>query len=270
MENLPDLTEVYPLTQNQIESYRRDGHILLQSVTTREEANAYRPFVQEVVEQVVKEKDRQARIDDYNKIFLQVTNLWRKSEAVRRFVFARRFAKVAAELIGVDGVRLYHDQALFKEPGGHPTPWHQDYYYWPLDTDDSITMWMPLVDVSKEMGSMTFVSGVHKEGVIVDLPISDESQEFYERFIAEKDYPLASYDLRAGDCTFHSGLMLHSGHGNSSNQMREVMTIIYFADGTRLMEPDNEFRKVDMEVFHPGQKSGEVAASPFNPLLYYR
>lgn len=26
----------------------------------------------------------------------------------------------------VDGVRIYHDQALFKSPGGGPTPWHCD------------------------------------------------------------------------------------------------------------------------------------------------
>lgn len=41
-----------------------------------------------------------------------------KSEIIQRFVMARRFAKVAAELMGVDGVRIYHDQALFKEPSG--------------------------------------------------------------------------------------------------------------------------------------------------------
>ena len=36
-------------------------------------------------------------------------------------------------------VRLYHDQALFKEAGGGITPWHQDQHYWPLDTDRTIT-----------------------------------------------------------------------------------------------------------------------------------
>ena len=62
-------------------------------------------------------------------------------------MFAPRFAEVAARLLGVEGVRLYHDQGLFKEPGGGPTPWHQDGYYWPLDTERTITLWMPLVDV---------------------------------------------------------------------------------------------------------------------------
>ena len=53
-------------------------------------------------------------------------NLWQKDEAVKRFVFEQQFAQVAADLLGVEKVRLYHDQALFKEPGGGHTPWHQD------------------------------------------------------------------------------------------------------------------------------------------------
>ena len=46
--------------------------------------------------------------------------------------------------------------------------------------------------------------------------------------------------------------------------------MIYYADGTRVMEPDNEHRKVDAEVFLPGQKAGKPAASELNPLLYKR
>ena len=39
-------------------------------------------------------------------------------------------------------------------------------------------------------------------------------------------------------------------------------------DDTRIMNPDSEYRRIDMEVFHPGQRPGELAASPLNPLLY--
>ena len=58
-------------------------------------------------------------------------NLWAVDDAVKQFTLAKRFAKIAADLLGVDKVRLYHDQALYKEPGGGFTPWHQDQYYWP-------------------------------------------------------------------------------------------------------------------------------------------
>jgi ectoine hydroxylase-related dioxygenase (phytanoyl-CoA dioxygenase family) len=79
-------------------------------------------------------------------------------------VLSKRFARVAATLLDVESVRLYHDQALCKEPGGGRTPWHQDQYYWPLDTDRTITLWMPVVDVPADVGSMTFASGSHRLG----------------------------------------------------------------------------------------------------------
>ncbi len=237
-------------------------------MASAEEVNAYRPRITEVMKGVVERRDTQGRIDDYSGLFTQVTNVWRLDEGVKQFIFARRFAKIAADLMGVDGVRLYHDQALFKPPGGRVTPWHRDHYYWPLDTEHTITMWMPLVDVSKEMGSMIFASGSHRLGEIADRPISEESQEFFEKVIEQNGFECVSHELNAGDATFHSGLLLHSAHANRSQQPREVITIIYYADGTRLLEPDNENRRVDMMAFLPGQKPGEIAASELNPLLY--
>ena len=59
---------------------------------------------------------------------------------------------------------IYHDQALFKEPGGGHTPWHQDQFYWPFDTEKTITMWMPLADLDPRVGSMTFATGSHTRG----------------------------------------------------------------------------------------------------------
>lgn len=268
IENLPAFEDSYSLTNDQIERYRRDGHILLKGVASRQEIEAYRPMIRNVVEDVAKSKDSQGRIEDYTSLFVQVTNVWRQNEALKRFVFAKRFAKIAADLMQVEGVRLYHDQALFKPVGGKPTPWHQDQVYWALDTEHTITMWMPIVDVTREMGSMTFATGSHRDGQLGDLAISDDAQTFFEKLIAEKKYPLFSFEASAGDATFHSGLLIHSAHANQSSRAREVITIIYYADGTRILPPDNKYRQVDMEVFHPGQKPGEVAASALNPLLY--
>lgn len=265
-----DLSSEHQITQEYHGRYQRDGHIILPSVASQEEVNIYRPVITGIVDEVARKKDAQGRISDYSAMFTQVTNVWRLNETIKRFVFAKRFAKIAADLMGVKGVRLYHDQALIKEPGGKPTPWHQDYYYWPLDTEHTITMWMPLVDCPRDMGTMSFAVGSHTNSAFEQLPISETSQEYFERMIREQNCETPSYELKAGDATFHSGRTLHAAHGNNSTRRREVLTIIYYADGTRIMEPDNEHRKVDMEVFHPGQKPGELAASVLNPVLYSR
>lgn len=263
-----NFSKEYPVSSEHKEAYHRDGHVILRGVALPDEINFFRPLITGIVDEVARTKDTQGRITDYGKMFTQVSNVWRMNEQVRQFIFAKRFAKIAADLMGVNGVRLYHDQALIKEPGGKPTPWHQDYYYWPLATEHTITMWMPLVDVSREMGSMSFAVGSHRNKLFTEMPISDTSQQYFENIIVEQKCPTPSYALKAGDATFHSGKTLHSAHGNGSDRRREVSTIIYYADGTRIMEPDNEHRKVDMQVFHPGQKPGELAASGLNPLLY--
>ncbi len=102
-------------------AFRRDGHVTVRGLASAAEVAAIRPEIAAVVDAVAAARDPQGRLDDYGELFTQVTNAWRLSERVRAFVFARRFARVAAELMGVSGVRLYHDQALVKEPGaGRP------------------------------------------------------------------------------------------------------------------------------------------------------
>lgn len=271
MENatLPALLEEYPISEAQNAEYRRDGHILLRAVASAAEVSAYLPAIRAAVARFNTETRPLETRDTYGQAFLQVMNLWARDEAVRRFVFGRRFAKIAASLMGVDGVRIYHDQALYKEPGGGKTPWHQDQYYWPLDTDRTITMWMPLVDVSAEMGTMVFASGSQQHGYLGKLPISDESDEVLKQFVAERGFQLAGGgEMSAGDATFHSGWVLHGAQGNYSPRAREVMTVIYFADGARVTPPVNPHQERDMIRWLPGLKPGELAASPLNPLVF--
>ena len=127
---------------------------------------------------------------------------------------------------------------------------------------------MPLVDLTKEMGIMKFASGSHTEGYIDKLGISDASQNFLESYIKQRDFPVRTTAfMKAGDATFHSGWTLHGAPGNNSDIMREVMTIIYFADGARAIEPDNKNRVADLERWLPGVKPGKLAASPLNPIV---
>lgn len=76
--------------------------------------------------------------------------------------------------------------------------------------------------------------------------------------------------MQAGDATFHAGWTLHHAPANRSDQMREIMTVIYFADGARVCTPDNPDRAVDLERWLPGLQPGDVAASRLNPLLWHR
>ena len=74
--------------------------------------------------------------------------------------------------------------------------------------------------------------------------------------------------MAAGDATFHTGWTLHRASPNVTGKVREVMTIIYYADGTRIsaIHAGNE---ADLKRWLPGLQAGNLAASPLNPLLYH-
>ncbi len=268
IDTLPALTTAYPVTDEQVAAYRADGFVRLAQVATPDEAAAYRTPVAAAVERLGTETRPLAERDSYGMAFLQVMNLWRHDPDVARFVLAARFAGVAARLLGVPRVRLYHDQALFKEPGGGYTPWHQDAMYWPLDGSRCLTMWMPLVDITPAHGGLAFATGSHVDGPLSDIGISDASEEHFDRLLAARgtrvDEPVA---MQAGDASFHSGWTVHKALGNTSAAMREVMTVIWFADGLPVLDPANGAQGNDLATWLPGLAPGDVAASEANPLL---
>ena len=251
-----------------IDEFRKDGQTLVRGLLSQEEVKAYHEVLVHAAEKYNTEKRKMEERDTYGKAFLQIMNLWRNDENVKKFVMAKRFAKVAADLLGVDNVRIYHDQALFKEPGGGPTPWHQDQYYWPIDTKDTITMWMPLVDINVNMGMLTFASGSHTKGRIFNYEISDESEQAYNDYVKDNNFPISrATEMKAGDANWHYGYTIHNAPGNNSASMREVMTIIYFADGAKVHEPQNSWQKKDLEVWMMNTPVGEKIDTEINPLV---
>ena len=86
---------------------------------------------------------------------------------------------------------------------------------------------------------------------------------------ASGEFPVTKpVPMAAGDATFHAGWTLHRAMPNTSNQMREVMTIIFFADGSRLLEPHYQERKSPFESLFLGLGPGDAAASDMTPIVY--
>lgn len=265
---LPSLDTPVNITNGQVKDFQTNGHLLTKQVLGSDEISAYREVINNAAYKYNTEKRSLHERDTYGKAFLQIMNLWEVDEDVRKFTLAKRFARIAAELLGVQNVRLYHDQALYKEAGGGFTPWHQDQYYWPLDTTNTITMWMPLIDIDEQMGMLTFASGSHRAGFVGNIAISDESEKMLEQYITEKEFEVYRPDtMQAGDASWHYGWTLHSAPGNQSALTREVMTIIYFADGAQVTKPMNEHQEADRHRWLCNVEPGQPAASVLNPLI---
>jgi ectoine hydroxylase-related dioxygenase (phytanoyl-CoA dioxygenase family) len=262
-----DLDRPYAIAADQIEAFRRDGFARLKQVFSAQEIEHYGAEITQLTMALNKQTRPIEERSTYGKAFLQITNLWEQGGLAREFVFGKRLAGIAAALLEVEGVRLYHDQALMKEGGGGYTPAHADQFYWPLATDRSITAWVPLQAVPAEMGPIGFYAGSQKFEFGRDLPISDESEARVTREMERQRFPLIDDPFELGEVSFHSGWTFHRAGPNRTDRARAVMTIIYMDRDMRLKAP-GAGQEADRDAFCPGVAVGEIIDSPKNPVLY--
>jgi ectoine hydroxylase-related dioxygenase (phytanoyl-CoA dioxygenase family) len=260
-----ELDRPYKISQAHVQRYAEQGFIRIKDVLSSELLAHYHTEITRLV-RASKSKHTGAT-GTYQRAFTQCMNLWRKDEQIARLVKSRKLAQMAADLMGVEGVRLYHDQALYKEPWGGHTPWHVDQFYWPLSSDNTITLWIPLQAVSPDMGPLSFAPGSHRDikDIASQLAISDES----EALIAEQmsTCEIVEKPFEVGEVSFHSGWTCHRAGPNNTDTLRAAFTVIYMDKDMRMIEPQHASHELDAKVWLPGVAPGEMAASPLNPLL---
>jgi ectoine hydroxylase-related dioxygenase (phytanoyl-CoA dioxygenase family) len=273
MPQLPEqirhfLETPYPLTQAQIAFYEQQRFIKLKQVLNAETIAFFNEVITEQVAVMNQEQTALEERSTYGKAFLQLFNLWRENELIKELVFSKRLGQLASELMAVNGVRLYHDQALFKEAGGGITPWHADQYYWPLSSDKTVTAWIPLQATPLEMGPLEFSAGSHAIVEGRELEIGDESEEIIQKTLRVTDFEHVIEAFDIGEISFHSGWIFHRAGANITDQMRKVMTVIYMDKDMVLKAPDNANQENDWKTWCPGAQIGAVIQTPLNELIY--
>jgi ectoine hydroxylase-related dioxygenase (phytanoyl-CoA dioxygenase family) len=262
------LATPYSLSNDQIEFYQKNRFIKLKSVLNSETVEYFNAVISQQVDKMNQEETALEERSTYGKAFLQLFNLWLENSIVKELIFSKRLAKIAADLMEVNGVRLYHDQALYKEAGGGITPWHADQYYWPLETDKTVTAWMPLQATPLEMGPLEFSAGSHTIVEGRELEIGDESEAFIQKKLRVTDFKHVIEPFDIGEISFHSGWVFHRAGANNTDEMRKVMTIIYMEKDMLLKSPENSNQIHDWNTWCPGAKVGKIINSPINPVLF--
>ncbi|MBL7828909.1 MAG: phytanoyl-CoA dioxygenase family protein [Saprospiraceae bacterium] len=266
--DLSILNQPFALTKEQVEFYQKNAFIKIKTVLPPEIIAYFNAVISEKVaalNQVIVPLEER---NTYGKAFLQLFNLWTEDEKIKALIFSKRLAQLAADLMQVDGVRLYHDQALFKEAGGGITPWHADQHYWPLSSDKTITAWIPLQHTPLEMGPLEFSAGSQQIMVGRELSISDDSEQAIKNNLRINNLPHIVEPFDLGEISFHSGWVFHRAGANTSEHVRKVMTIIYMDKEMRLKKPENSGQENDWKTWCPGVEIGQVVNSALNPVLY--
>lgn len=147
--------------------------------------------------------------------FPQNRDLWRKRAQFERLLFDTPQGEVARMLLGVSGVRLFHDHAICKPArSSGQIPWHQDSAYWPLDRV-GISLWTPTDDVEADGGCLEVLAGSHLDG-------PEEPQDFLagRSPIADDDPRRVLLPVIAGATVVLSGLTWHRSAANRARRDR--------------------------------------------------
>lgn len=262
------LDQDYSVTPEQTSFFAQHGFIKIKNIFDASVIDYMNIVISKEVDRLNNQQIPLEERDTYGKAFLQIMNLWTHTTVVKDIVFSKRIAQIAADLMQTNGVRLYHDQALFKEPKGGHTPWHADQYYWPLASENTVTAWIPLQSTPLNYGPLEFSAGSNRLTAGRDKQISDESQAFLESELKNQNFEHVIEPFDVGEISFHRGWLYHRAGPNVSGNMRKVMTIIYMDKDTVLDEPENHNQLADWEAWCPGAKVGAIINTPLNPVLY--
>jgi len=257
-----ELSSSYALEPAAIARFNRDGYVKLKSVLS---AGALALLRREMSASLVAELGEKPGLD-----FRSAEMMWLHHEIFRQFVLSPRIAGIAAALMQVSSVRLYHDNALAKEPGCGRTPWHYDRDHFPIASPNICTAWIPLQPIPRSMGPLAFAIGMDSYRYVENLPFNKFNSS-YDRAV---DETLSAHGVKTddsafelGEISFHHAFSFHTAGPNLTGHSRMVLATTYFEDGARVVEAPTMISG-DWRKFMPGIEAGEPIASPYNPVCF--
>lgn len=261
-----ELNAPYDLTEDQRFAFREDGFVKLPAVLS---PGAVVRLRQELV--LLLSATFGGSLDgDSNDRFLSLEMMWLENALIRSYVLSPRIAKISADLLRVKSVRLYHDNALSKEPGCGRTPWHYDDHHFPLATNDVVTAWIPAQPIPVAMGPLAFAKPLSVFELVKDIEFN-KFDTSYDRQVAEafaaNNVTVEDGPFAVGEISFHHNLSFHTAAGNRTTQSRIVLANTFYADGARVLEQPTMVSG-DWQKFIPGVEPGGIAASELNPVCW--
>src|SRR5882762_8674973 len=207
------------LTLQAIAQYQEDGFLVIDNFLSPEELATWRLALDEAVEKrkgnkLPDRKEVYGKGDDadksyYDNVFDQLINLWKDNEKMRELMLDERLGKMAAQLSGAKGIRIWHDQALIKKPWANPTSWHLDTPYWSFSDRRALSIWVALDDVTYENGCLYFIPGSFFHTTFENPGIGKNMDAIFEFYPQFKEARSVAVPMKAGSCSFHNGLTIH-------------------------------------------------------------
>lgn len=241
------------ITKAMKQAYDENGFIVIEDFLNAKELAHWRATTEEAVEQRLAKRNGFTNQDDpeqyYAQVFVQCVRLADTHDGMRELMFDERLGKVAGELAGVDGIRIWHDQALFKPPYGNPTGWHLDNPYWSFSSRQAISIWVALDDATISNGCLWYLPGTHKLARWDNAGIGENIGSLFKIYPEWRKINAVPAPARAGTVVLHNGLIAHGAGANMTAGRRRAMTCAYMPDGAAFngqknILPDDYFKSL--------------------------
>jgi phytanoyl-CoA hydroxylase len=269
----------YEINQEQIAYYQENGFVVIEDFLSPEEVEHWRTTVMHAVKERagLKMPGKEVKVgeDDginedesyFGKVFDQLLNLWQTDEGVKELMCDERIGKMAAQLAGVDGIRIWHDQALFKRPWANPTSWHLDTPFWSFSDRKALSIWIALDDATYENGCLYFIPGSYRETEFENKGIGKNMDSIFEVYPQFVKVNSVAAPMKAGSCSFHNGLTIHGAGANMTSGYRRAMTCAYMPDNNIFNGQANILPDAYLKTLQIGDTLNNDEQ---NPLIYHR
>lgn len=258
------------MSDAQIASYRDDGFTVLHGFLNGEEVAELKQAMLDAIATMGKSRiagpgAKLVEGDAYfDRVYTQRLNLWRINDVVKRYLHNPDLGRLLCRLEGIDAIRVWHDQALIKEPFANPTTLHLDDPYWSFYSRHAISIWIALEDATPENGCLCFLPGSHKMASTENVGQSEEFGSLLLLYPEMRKIRPVVAPMKAGDCSFHNGLTAHGAGVNMTIDRRIAMTCAYMPDGSSF----NGIQNVLPDDYFNSLKVGDpLNSADFNPLI---
>jgi ectoine hydroxylase-related dioxygenase (phytanoyl-CoA dioxygenase family) len=256
------------LSEKQIESYRKNGFLVIENFLDASELIRWQRDTQEAVDQrlcAMGDLTNAGSDEYYRQVFTQCLKLADTHEGMREIIHDPRLGEMAAALAGINGIRIWHDQALFKPPFGNPTAWHLDNPFWSFDSYNAISLWVALDDATLANGCMFYLPGTHLSARFDNVGIGKNISDLFTIYPEWKEIEPVGCPCPAGSAVLHHGLVAHGAGANMTNRPIRAMTCAYMPDGSVF----NGKRNVLPEAYFQSLEIGDMLNDPvINPLVW--
>jgi len=260
------------LTPAQIAFYRENGFLVIENFLDPGELARWGENTDEAVAQRLASQagplGNQADPDAYYaQVFTQCLKLADSHAGMRELLFDPRLGQLVGALAGVDGIRIWHDQALFKPPFGNPTGWHLDNPYWSFSSRDSLSIWIALDDATQDNGCLYYSPGTQKTATWENAGIGKNLADLFKLYPQWRAIDPVGCPCPAGSAVIHNGLTAHGAGANMTNRPRRAMTCAYMPDGSVFNGKQNILPPEYIQTLKVGDVLND---NTVNPLIWHK